>query len=151
MTARVTLREAAEFLLAHDNYLLLSHRRPDGDTIGSCAALCRALRALGKQAWVYPNPQFTPKFAPYLEGLVFEATGNRQQATEKAFPLGGRWHGEAVTDEGASDDLPGPRLILEAPHPSPLSACRGFFGSRPFSQINAFLSAHGETPIRWTE
>ena len=44
-----------------------------------------------------------------------------------------------------------PRLILEAPHPSPLSAYRGFFGSRPFSQINAFLSAHGETPIRWTE
>ena len=38
--------------------------------MGSCAALCRALRALGKQAWVYPNPQFTPKFMPYLETLV---------------------------------------------------------------------------------
>ena len=70
MTARVTLREAADFLLARDNFLLLSHRRPDGDTIGSCAALCRALRAVGKRAWVYANPQFTPKFAPYLEGLV---------------------------------------------------------------------------------
>jgi phosphoesterase RecJ-like protein len=70
MTARVTLQEAADFLLARDDYLLLSHRRPDGDTTGSCAALCRALRALGKQAWVYPNPQFTPRFAPYLEGLV---------------------------------------------------------------------------------
>ncbi len=44
-----------------------------------------------------------------------------------------------------------PRLILTAPHPSPLSAYRGFFGSRPFSQINAFLSANGEAPIRWTE
>ena len=70
MTARVTLREAADFLLAHDDYLILSHRRPDGDTVGSCAALCRALRAVGKRAWVYPNPQFTPKFAPYLETLV---------------------------------------------------------------------------------
>ena len=56
----------------------------------------------------------------------------------------GRWR-------GASGSLPGPRLILEAPHPSPLSAYRGFFGSRPFSQINEFLSAHGEAPIRWTE
>ena len=70
MTARLTLREAADYLLTHDDYLLLSHRRPDGDTIGSCAALCRALRALGKRAWVYPNPQFTPRFAPYLEGLT---------------------------------------------------------------------------------
>ena len=44
-----------------------------------------------------------------------------------------------------------PRLILEAPHPSPLSAYRGFFGSRPFTQINDFLTAHGENPIRWTD
>ena len=81
MTARITLREAADFLLARDDYLILSHRRPDGDTVGSCAALCLALRAVGKRAWVYPNPQFTPKFAPYLEGLLWqpEATGNRQQ------------------------------------------------------------------------
>lgn len=38
-------------------------------------------------------------------------------------------------------------LILEAPHPSPLSAYRGFFGSRPFSQTNHFLEEHGVTPI----
>jgi phosphoesterase RecJ-like protein len=76
MTALLTPEEAAAFLRAGNNYLLLSHRRPDGDTTGSCAALCLALRALGKQAWVYPNPQFTPRFAPYLEGLLFEATGD---------------------------------------------------------------------------
>lgn len=40
-------------------------------------------------------------------------------------------------------------LILEAPHPSPLSAYRGFFGCRHFSQANGFLTAHGETPIDW--
>ena len=40
-------------------------------------------------------------------------------------------------------------LILEAPHPSPLSASRGFFGSRPFSQTNAFLEENGLTPIDW--
>ena len=40
-------------------------------------------------------------------------------------------------------------LILKAPHPSPLSADRGFFGSRPFSQTNAFLEAHGVEPVDW--
>ena len=42
-----------------------------------------------------------------------------------------------------------PRLVLQAPHPSPLSAYRGFFGSRPFSAVNAFLAQHGEIPILW--
>lgn len=40
-------------------------------------------------------------------------------------------------------------LILEAPHPSPLSAYRGFFGCRHFSQANAFLQRWGKEPIRW--
>ena len=46
--------------------------------------------------------------------------------------------------------LTNPRfLILEAPHPSPLSAYRGFFGSRPFSQANAFLEKNGLEPVDW--
>ena len=40
-------------------------------------------------------------------------------------------------------------LILKAPHPSPLSAYRGFFGCRHFSQTNAFLESHGAAPIDW--
>lgn len=40
-------------------------------------------------------------------------------------------------------------LILEAPHPSPLSAYRGFFGSKPFSKTNQFLQEHGVEPIDW--
>jgi uracil-DNA glycosylase len=40
-------------------------------------------------------------------------------------------------------------LILKSPHPSPLSAYQGFFGSKPFSQANAFLEAHGKRPINW--
>ena len=40
-------------------------------------------------------------------------------------------------------------LILESPHPSPLSAYRGFFGSRPFSRTNAFLQEKGVEPIDW--
>lgn len=40
-------------------------------------------------------------------------------------------------------------LILEAPHPSPLSSYRGFFGSKPFSKTNQFLGEHGIEPIDW--
>ena len=40
-------------------------------------------------------------------------------------------------------------LVLKAPHPSPLSAYRGFFGCRHFSQCNEFLKTHGETPVDW--
>lgn len=40
-------------------------------------------------------------------------------------------------------------LILKAPHPSPLSAYRGFFGSKPFSTTNQFLESHGIAPIDW--
>lgn len=40
-------------------------------------------------------------------------------------------------------------LILEAPHPSPLSAYRGFFGSKPFSKTNTFLKEKGVEPIDW--
>ena len=62
--------QAAEFLAAHDRYLILTHVRPDGDTVGCAAALCRALRALGKTAHVLPNSEITPLFSPYLEGLL---------------------------------------------------------------------------------
>ena len=60
----ISSSQAAEFLAAHDQYLILTHVRPDGDTVGCAAALCRALRALGKSAHVLPNPELTPLFAP---------------------------------------------------------------------------------------
>lgn len=41
--------------------------------------------------------------------------------------------------------------ILKAPHPSPLSAYRGFFGSKPFSQTNFYLISHHITPIQWVQ
>ena len=41
-------------------------------------------------------------------------------------------------------------LIVETAHPSPLSANKGFFGSRPFSRVNDWLKAEGQTPINWT-
>ncbi|WP_421703834.1 uracil-DNA glycosylase [Aliiroseovarius sp.] len=44
---------------------------------------------------------------------------------------------------------PGDHLMVETAHPSPLSARRGFFGSRPFSRVNEWLTNRGETPIEW--
>lgn len=44
---------------------------------------------------------------------------------------------------------PSRNLILKAVHPSPLSAYRGFFGCRHFSQANTYLEAHGKTPVIW--
>ena len=59
------------------------------------------------------------------------------------------WGAQAQKKAAAAAASAYPRLILQGPHPSPLSAYRGFFGSRPFSRINAFLTDHGEEPIVW--
>lgn len=66
----LTRNEAARFLAREDRFLILTHRRPDGDTLGSAAALCRGLRLLGKTAWVLRNPDLTPRFAFLVEGLT---------------------------------------------------------------------------------
>ena len=67
---KLTRSETAAFLLEHDNYVILSHRRPDGDTIGSSAALCLGLRLLGKRAFVLENPEVSPRFTWLHQGLT---------------------------------------------------------------------------------
>ena len=59
------------------------------------------------------------------------------------------WGAHAQKKAALAAGSPYPRLVLQAPHPSPLSAYRGFFGSRPFSQINAFLAQCGQKQIDW--
>lgn len=66
----LSYQAAAQWLLDHDGYLILTHVRPDGDTVGCAAALCTALREQGKTAWVLPNPETTAIFTPYLDGLL---------------------------------------------------------------------------------
>ena len=61
----LSARGAAGYLEALDNVLLLTHVRPDGDTIGSAAALCRALQDCGQTAYLLPNPEITATYAPY--------------------------------------------------------------------------------------
>ena len=67
---KLTRSEAAEILLAHDNFAIVTHRRPDGDTIGSSALLCMGLRQLGKNAHVLTNPEVTPKYTHLHHGLT---------------------------------------------------------------------------------
>lgn len=63
----MNVKACAEYLKKNDNYLIVSHKNPDGDTMGSCAALCSALRRVGKTAYLYPNPQVIKKLLPYVE------------------------------------------------------------------------------------
>lgn len=62
--------ETAKFLQEKDNFAIITHRRPDGDTLGSAVLLCRGLRQLGKTAHVLENPEVTPKYTFLLEGLT---------------------------------------------------------------------------------
>ncbi len=68
----LTKNQTAEFLSQNDNYVILTHRRPDGDTLGSSALLCRGLRKMGKTAHILRNPEITEKYAHLHEGLTTE-------------------------------------------------------------------------------
>ena len=61
------------------------------------------------------------------------------------------WGAHAQKKAAIAQSSSYPRLVLQSPHPSPLSAYRGFFGSRPFSQVNRFLVSAGGDPIPWWE
>ena len=66
-------KETARFLRERDNYLILTHKRPDGDTIGCAAALMELLRGMGKTAWLLENRDATKLFQEYLEGRTAPA------------------------------------------------------------------------------
>ena len=69
----MTRTDCAVFFREHDNFCILTHDAPDGDTLGSAATLCRGLRDFGKTAFILENPE-VPKHLAYLcEGLTVEA------------------------------------------------------------------------------
>ena len=84
----LTRADAAEFLKKQDNFVILTHVRPDGDTVGSSAALCLGLRSLGKTAHVLRNPGITPRYAWLHEGLTVEEAGENDTiiSTDVASP-----------------------------------------------------------------
>ena len=71
----MTRNECAQFLLHHDNFCILTHTRPDGDTIGSATALCVSLRQLGKNAYVLENEEASPFLERCLLGLTVKEPG----------------------------------------------------------------------------
>ena len=79
----------------------------------------------------------------FTDAVIRSIAGLPQPA---AAVLWGRQAGEKADIVKTS---PYPRLVICSAHPSPLSARRGFFGSRPFSQVNAFLQENGEPGISW--
>ena len=90
----MNLNDTVTFLKEHDGYLLVTHIRPDGDTLGSAAALCHILRGLGKTAYVYDNPETTATYAeftaPYLApaGFAPGCVVGVDLASERLFPKG---------------------------------------------------------------
>lgn len=66
---QISPQEAAALLRQQDDILILTHRRPDGDTTGCAAGLCRALRRQGKTAFLLKNPDMTSINAVYVEDL----------------------------------------------------------------------------------
>ena len=68
----LTRNDTARWLLERDNFCLLTHRRPDGDTIGSAAALCLGLRSLGKTCFILANSEITPRFRWLHEGMTLQ-------------------------------------------------------------------------------
>ena len=70
---KLTIAECAAFFRDKDNFYILTHRKPDGDTLGSAAALCSGLRQLGKTAFVLQNPEVTAKYAPVVAGLTADS------------------------------------------------------------------------------
>ena len=68
----LTRNETADFLMKSDRFAILTHRRPDGDTTGSSAALCRILRKMGKTAYIIRNDEVSDRFAWLHQGLTKE-------------------------------------------------------------------------------
>ena len=57
------------------------------------------------------------------------------------------WGSYAIAKRALID--PRKHLVISSPHPSPFSAHKGFFGSRPFSRANAYLAQQGKAPVNW--
>ena len=69
-TVQLTSKETAAWLKARDGFLILTHRRPDGDTLGSAAGLCSGLRAIGKSAYILENPETTERYLKYVAAFL---------------------------------------------------------------------------------
>lgn len=119
----MNITETAQFLKGLDRVLLLTHVRPDGDTVGSAAALCRALRDLGKTAYLLYNPEITATYEPYAapywakegwepEHVITVDIAALSLLPENAQPYAGRI--ELAIDHHGSHGFFAPNVCLDA-------------------------------------
>ena len=119
----MTTLETANYLRELDNILILTHVRPDGDTIGCAAALCQALRDLGKTAYLLYNPEITATYEPYAapywasEGWRAETVVAVDIADAKLLPENAKGYENEIAlciDHHPSNSKYAQRLCLDA-------------------------------------
>ena len=116
----MTEKECAKYLGDRDGFLLVTHKNPDGDTVMSAAALCRAMRRKNKKAYLFRNPQITEKMLPFVEKL-FAPQGFSPKcvvavdtATENLFPVGFEGKVELCIDHHPTNSGYASQLLLDA-------------------------------------
>lgn len=106
----MTINECTELLKRNDDYLIITHLRPDGDTLCSSAALCSALRRMGKKAVIYRNSETTDSYQGYVAPFLGETLGKPfvitvDVADVTMFPKG--WEGNCNLAIDHHPDNPG--------------------------------------------
>ena len=101
--------ECEALLRRADDILLVTHSRPDGDTLCSAAALCSALRRLGKNAGLYTNPEITENYMDFVKGYLWSECPEKpyivsvDTADTKMFPIGFSGEVDLAVDHHASN------------------------------------------------
>jgi len=117
------IKKTAAWLKERDNFLILTHRRPDGDTVGSAGALAQGLQEFGKTAYVLPNPEITPRYAPFVndylspEGYIADHVLIVDTASTKLFPKNGDIYFDKISlciDHHPSNTFYGEYTCLDA-------------------------------------
>ncbi len=120
--SKLTAKETAVWLCEQDGFLVLTHKRPDGDAIGSACGLVRALRKVGKTAFIYPNPEITPRYAPFAadylapQGYAASTVVSVDMASLGMFPKGAEAYRDRVAlaiDHHESHEAYADMLYLE--------------------------------------
>lgn len=96
------INDTAKWLTERDNFLILSHRRPDGDTLGCAAGLASGLSEMGKSAYIINNPDTTDRYKPFVEkfyppeGFVPQHIITVDTADISLFPRGAEIYADEV-------------------------------------------------------
>ena len=115
----MTVQACVDWLKERDNYLILTHTRPDGDTLCSAAALCSALRRFGKRAWLFPNPEATDRYLAFVGEYFATETdcGNTVVSVDTAepgmFPKGFTGSVDLAIDHHCSNTGYAPLTLVE--------------------------------------